>query len=67
MRFARIPDYFEVRCKKCGSTDVSFSVEECGECGDSINAECNVCLNKYSYHDFIEIEDEDEDEEKNMK
>jgi uncharacterized Zn finger protein len=55
-RFITLEDLFTIKCKKCGSEDVDLMVEECGECGNTINAECNNCGIKYKYHDFKEVE-----------
>lgn len=50
--YLKFSDLFEINCKKCGSNDVNTYVDHCEECGDSINAECNVCGSKYDYHEF---------------
>lgn len=54
-RFQNLKDLFEVRCKKCNSTDVDLSSHACRECGTIIEAECNNCNSKYNYHDFKQI------------
>ena len=56
-RYECLKDYFEIKCKKCGSTDVDLLAEYCYKCDDvDIEGECNKCKSKYSYHDFDEIE-----------
>jgi len=55
-RYVNIYDKFLVRCKRCGSTNVSLMVNNCEECGDTVSASCNNCKNKFDYHDFEEME-----------
>jgi hypothetical protein len=55
-RFVQFDDLFEVRCKKCGSNDVSFGVVDCERCGSEKEGECYKCGSKFKYHDFKEIE-----------
>jgi len=55
-RFLKLSDLFEVRCKKCNSTKVSLSAQDCHECGDYVTGECDSCDSRYDYHDFKEIE-----------
>jgi len=54
MSFIMFSDLFEVTCKKCKSDDVWIYVDECLECGNTINGECNSCGSKFDYHDFKE-------------
>ena len=54
-RFLRLTDLFEIKCKKCGSTDVDLSADTCEECGHTIDAYCNKCKSQYKYHDFKKI------------
>lgn len=55
-------DLFELKCKKCSSTDVDLHAWECGECGGVIDAECNSCGSKYKYHDFIWVDEGEKSE-----
>jgi hypothetical protein len=55
-RFLHLTDLFEIKCKRCGSTDVVLTSENCHECGTSIVGECNKCGLKYDYHNFTQIE-----------
>jgi ribosomal protein L37E len=55
-RFQQLEDLFTITCKKCGSTDVDLSINECQECGNNIEARCRNCKQEYKYHDFKEIE-----------
>jgi len=54
-RFVNLTDLFEIKCKRCGSTDVDLSPNSCGECGDYIEANCNNCNLRYDYHSFLNI------------
>ena len=56
-RYLQFTDCFKVICKKCRSTDVDISVDYCHQCGGNVEGECNKCGNKFSYHDFIMIDD----------
>jgi hypothetical protein len=51
-RCLRLTDLFEVKCKRCSSTDVDLISQDCDKCGPTISAECNSCNLKYDYHDF---------------
>ena len=55
LRFIKLEDLFEVKCKKCGSNDVSLCAEECPECGTYITAVCSKCDQKFDYHDFKKV------------
>ena len=55
-RFENIRDYIEIKCKKCGSSNVELSVNECVECGSIIECECNDCKAEYNYHDLMFID-----------
>jgi len=57
-RFVSFSDRFETRCKKCGSTDVDVSNNDCHECGITTKAECNKCGSKYDCHAFEQEEGE---------
>jgi predicted RNA-binding Zn-ribbon protein involved in translation (DUF1610 family) len=50
--YIQFEDKFEVICKTCGSKNVSLSVDECEECGNTISGYCNQCRTKFNYHDF---------------
>jgi len=56
-RFLEMKDLFEIKCKKCGSSDVKLYAHECSECGMLIDTSCNNCGSIYKYHDFKEIDD----------
>ena len=56
MDFLRLTDLFEIKCRKCGSIDVTLSVDECEECGNTVSAYCSKCKSNYEYHDFKQIE-----------
>ncbi len=56
-RYLRLTDLFEIKCKKCNSSDIDLTGDYCEECGNTITANCNTCGNKYNYHDFKYIEE----------
>lgn len=45
-RFLYLTDLFEIKCKKCNSTDVVLSSKYCYECGTHISGKCNNCNSK---------------------
>ena len=55
LRFVTLKDLFEVKCKKCGSNDVSLWAQDCPECGTCITAVCHKCDQKFDYHDFKKV------------
>ena len=55
MSYENFYDKFYVTCCKCGSTDVDLSVDSCEQCGNNIEAECNVCKSVFRYHVFKQI------------
>ena len=55
LRFVTLRDLFEIKCKKCGSNNVSLWAEECPECGTHITAVCHKCDQKFDYHDFKKV------------
>jgi hypothetical protein len=55
-RYQRLTDLFTVTCRQCGSTDVDLSVDSCGQCGDTVEAECNGCGAVFRSHDFTRVE-----------
>ncbi len=56
-RSALFEDFFEVKCKKCGSHKVVLNAENCHECGLLIKGECESCGSIYDYHKFEKIEE----------
>lgn len=51
-RYVYIKDLFEVKCKRCGSTDVDLCTNHCY----NIEATCNNCNLKYDYHKFMQAQ-----------
>ena len=56
VRSVYLSDLFEIKCKRCNSTDVYITVDVCHECGNSINCECNRCGLRFDSYDFITTE-----------
>jgi len=54
MRYEKLEDYFEIKCKKCNSTEIELTIVDCAKCGDStISARCNACGNEFDYHKTV--------------
>lgn len=56
-RYVTINDKFEIKCRKCGSTEVDIWADSCDCCGESVVMVCNKCRNEYDYHKFEMIEE----------
>ncbi len=44
-------DLVEVKCKKCGSTNVDLMPNYCDLCGNYIDSYCNSCKASYKHPD----------------
>lgn len=51
-RYKTLTDCFTIICKECGG-NVDLTVDECDQCGPSINGECTNCGNEFDSHDFV--------------
>jgi predicted RNA-binding Zn-ribbon protein involved in translation (DUF1610 family) len=55
-RFEVFSDCFTITCNKCNSTDITWSTDNCPECGTTLIAICEKCGQAYDYHAFKQIE-----------
>ena len=55
MRFQKREELFEIRCRKCGSSDVDVYGWECPDCGVVLEFHCNDCDNYFNPHEFKRV------------